>query len=117
MSIPKKITEFLDSHQVLYQHCTHSPAYTAQGLAHVQHVSGKELAKVVMVVADGKMVMTVLPGSHRIELEPLSKLLECENIRLATEEEFRDLFPDCELGAMPPFGNLYNLAVWVDQTL
>jgi len=117
MSIPKKITEFLDARQIAYQHCTHSPAYTAQGLAHVQHVSGKELAKVVMVVADGKMVMTVLPGSHRVELEPLSKLLKCENIRLATEEEFRDLFPDCELGAMPPFGNLYNLAVWVDQTL
>ncbi len=117
MSIPKKITEFLDSHQILYQHCTHSPAYTAQGLAHVQHVSGKELAKVVMVVADGKMIMTVLPGSHRIELEPLAKLLRCENIRLATEEEFKDLFPDCELGAMPPFGNLYDIPVWVDQTL
>ncbi len=117
MSIPNKITDFLDSHQVAYQHCTHSPAYTAQGLAHVQHVSGKELAKVVMVDAQGRKVMTVLPGSHRVELDQLSKLLKSDDTRLATEEEFKDLFPDCELGAMPPFGNLYNLEVWVDDSL
>jgi Ala-tRNA(Pro) deacylase len=117
MSIPTKIKEFLDSHQVWYQFCTHSPAYTAQGLAHVQHVSGKELAKVVMVVADDRMVMTVLSGSHRVEVERLPELLKCRNCRLATEEEFKDLFPDCEVGAMPPFGNLYKLEVWVDNEL
>jgi Ala-tRNA(Pro) deacylase len=117
MSIPKKIREFLDSHKVWYQFCTHSPAYTAQGLAHVQHVSGKELAKVVMVVADKRMVMTVLSGSHRVEVDQLHALLNCQNCRLATEEEFKDLFPDCEVGAMPPFGNLYNLDVWVDKEL
>jgi len=117
MSIPTKIREFLDSHGIAYQFCTHSPAYTAQGLAHVQHVSGKELAKVVMVVVPGRMVMTVLPGSHRVEIEQLDKLLNSQNCRLATEEEFKDLFPDCEVGAMPPFGNLYNLEVWVDSEL
>jgi Ala-tRNA(Pro) deacylase len=117
MSIPKKIKEFLDSHQVWYQFCTHSPAYTAQGLAHVQHVSGKELAKVVMVVADGRMVMTVLTGSHRVEVDQLSALLKCRECRLATEEEFKDLFPDCEVGAMPPFANLYNLEIWMDKEL
>lgn len=117
MSIPRMITEFLDSHRIAYQHCTHSPAYTAQGLAHVQHVSGKELAKVVMVIANGHMLMTVLPGSNRIEIEQLSKILQTEDLRLATEEEFKDIFPDCELGAMPPFGNLYNLEVWVDSAL
>ncbi len=117
MSIPDKIRDFLDSHQIVYQFCTHSPAYTAQGLAHVQHVSGKELAKVVMVVADARIVMTVLPGSHRVETETLDKLLGCQNCRLATEEEFKNLFPDCEVGAMPPFGNLYNLEVWVDSEL
>ena len=85
MSIPKKITEFLDSQRTWYQHCTHSPAYTAQWLAHVQHVSGKELAKVVMVVADGKTIMTVLPGSNRVDLDRLSALLACTTIRLATE--------------------------------
>jgi Ala-tRNA(Pro) deacylase len=117
MAIPRQITDFLDSHQVWYQHCTHSPAYTAQGLAHVQHVSGKELAKVVMVVADGRMVMAVLPGSHRIELDRLAQLMKAHSIRLATEDEFKDVFPDCELGAMSPFGNLYHLDVWVDAAL
>ena len=117
MAIPTQIREFLDKNQVPYSFCTHSPAYTAQGLAHVQHVSGKELAKVVMVVADDRMVMTVLPGSHRVNLDMLAQALHAKSIRLATEEEFRDLFPDCELGAMPPFGNLYNLDVWVDNAL
>ena len=117
MSIPRMITDFLDSHKIAYQHCTHSPAYTAQGLAHVQHVSGKELAKVVMIVADGHMVMTVLPGSNRIDLEQLTSILKTANLRLATEEEFKDIFPDCELGAMPPFGNLYSLDVWADAAL
>lgn len=117
MSIPAKIREYLDSHQIAYQFCTHSPAYTAQGLAHVQHVSGKELAKVVMVVVNGRMMMTVLPGSHRVEIERLEGLLEGQKSRLATEEEFKDLFPDCEVGAMPPFGNLYNLEVWADSEL
>jgi Ala-tRNA(Pro) deacylase len=117
MAIPRQITEFLDSQQVWYQHCTHSPAYTAQGLAHVQHVSGKELAKVVMVVVNGRMIMAVLPGSHRIELDRLAQLVKAQSIRLATEDEFKDLFPDCELGAMPPFGNLYHLDVWVDTAL
>ena len=117
MSIPKKIREFLDSHKVWYQFCTHSPAYTAQGLAHVQHVSGKELAKVVMVVADKRMVMTVLSGSHRVEVDQLHALLNCQNCRLATEEEFKDLFPDCEVGAMPPFGNLYGMKVYVTSNL
>jgi Ala-tRNA(Pro) deacylase len=117
MPIPTKIREFLDSHGIAYQFCTHSPAYTAQGLAHVQHVSGKELAKVVMVIVQGHMVMTVLPASHRVEVPQLIRLMNTENCRLATEEEFKDLFPDCEVGAMPPFGNLYNLEVWVENEL
>jgi Ala-tRNA(Pro) deacylase len=68
-------------------------------------------------VADDRMVMTVLPGSHRVNLDRLAEILKAKSVRLATEEEFRGLFPDCELGAMPPFGNLYNLDVWVDETL
>ncbi len=117
MAIPTQIREFLDRNKVFYSFCTHSPAYTAQGLAHVQHVSGKELAKVVMVLADDRMVMTVLPGSHRVNLDLLSQALKAKSVRLATEDEFKDLFPDCELGAMPPFGNLYGLEVWVDDAL
>jgi Ala-tRNA(Pro) deacylase len=117
MAIPAQVRDFLDKNKVAYTFCTHSPAYTAQGLAHVQHVSGKDLAKVVMVVADARMVMTVLPGNHRVNLDRLAELLNAKSVRLATEEEFRGLFPDCELGAMPPFGNLYNLDVWADETL
>jgi Ala-tRNA(Pro) deacylase len=117
MSIPKQITEFLDSRHVWYQYSTHSPAYTAQGLAHVQHVSGKELAKVVMVKADNNMVMAVVPASHRVDLDKFAELLQAKSLRLATEEEFRNCFPDCELGAMPPFGNLYHLDVWMDSAL
>jgi Ala-tRNA(Pro) deacylase len=117
MSIPKHVSEFLDSHHIWYQYCTHSPAYTAQGIAHAQHISGKEVAKVVMVMADNSLIMTVLPGSHRIDLDSLKHLLNAKAIRLAGESEFRDLFPDCELGAMPPFGNLYHLDVWMDEAL
>lgn len=117
MAIPAQIRDFLDLNKVAYTFCTHSPAYTAQGLAHAQHVSGKELAKVVMVVADDRVIMTVLPGSHRVSLDRLTQTLGAKSVRLATEEEFRGLFPNCELGAMPPFGNLYGLDVWTDESL
>jgi Ala-tRNA(Pro) deacylase len=118
MPIPTRISEYLDSHHVSYQSCRHSPAYTAQGIAQAQHVSGKKMAKVVMVVADiRKLVMAVVPASYRVDLNKLGQLLKTEWIRLATEEEFRDVFPECELGAMPPLGNLYNLEVWIDDSL
>lgn len=117
MPIPRHISEFLDSQHVWYQHYTHSLAYTAQGIAHAQHVSGKHLAKVVMVMADDTLIMAVVPGNHHVDLQRLGELLKAGRIRLATEDEFKDFFPDCELGAMPPLGNLYNLEVWVDATL
>lgn len=117
MSVPKRIREFLDSHKVYYQFCTHSPAYTAQGVAHAQHISGKEVAKVVVVVAGGRKLMAVVPASHRVELEQLGRVAGETELRLSTEEEFQHLFPDCELGAMPPFGNLYGIDVWMDEAL
>ena len=117
MSIPRHICEFLDSQHVWYQHFTHTLAYTAQGIAHAQHFSGKQLAKVVMVMADGNLIMAVVPGNHRVDLQRLGEILNVDSIRLATEDEFKDLFPDCELGAMPAFGNLYRLDVWVDSAL
>jgi Ala-tRNA(Pro) deacylase len=115
MSIPRHICEFLDSQQIWYQYCTHSPAYTAQGIAHAQHISGKELAKVVMVMAGNELVMAVVPANCRVDLGKLEQAKNAGNVRLATEEEFRNAFPDCELGAMPPFGNLYDVEVWVDD--
>jgi Ala-tRNA(Pro) deacylase len=118
MPIPDNISRFLDSRHVTYQSCTHSRAYTAQGTAQAQHLSGKRLAKVVIVVLDNrKSIMAVVPANYRVDLERLGRLLNASWIRLATEDEFKDAFPDCELGAMPPLGNIYHLDVWVDEAL
>ena len=118
MPIPSNISEYLDSHHISYQSYRHPPAYTAQGIAQAQHISGKKLAKVVMVAADdNRMIMTVVPASHRVDLNRLGNLLNTRWVRLATEEEFENYFPECELGAMPPLGNIYHLDVWVDQKL
>jgi len=118
MPIPAHISNFLESQHVPYQSYTHSRAYTAQGIAQAQHLSGKRLAKVVMVIGDeNRMIMAVVPASHRVDLERLGQALNTKNIRLATEEEFKDTFPECELGAMPPLGNIYHLDVWIDEKL
>lgn len=112
-----KLKAYLDSNNVKYLSIPHSTAYTAQGIAAVSHISGKELAKTVMVNADDKLIMAVLPASKQVDLLALRKLVGAESIRLASEREFKTQFPDCEVGAMPPFGNLYDLRVFVDETL
>lgn len=112
-----RLQEFLDSQQVKYTTLRHSPAYTAQEIAAVSHVPGKELAKSIIVKLDGKMVMVVLPASHRINFNRLKQATGAKTAVLATEREFEQLFPDCQLGAMPPFGNLYDLGVFVDESL
>jgi len=118
MPIPINISRYLDSQHVSYQARRHSPAYTAQGIAQAQHLSGKKLAKVVMVIADdNRLVMAVVQANCRVDLDRLGQAMETNKVRLATEEEFKDIFPDCELGAMPPLGNLYHLDVWVDDAL
>lgn len=118
MPIPTRISDYLDSRHIPYQSCRHTPAYTAQGIAQAQHISGRKVAKVVMVVSDNnKMIMTVIPASYRVDLCKLGRILSTNWIRLANEAEFKDFFPECELGAMPPLGNLYHLDVWMDETL
>ncbi len=118
MPIPAHISKFLQSQGIAYQSYTHSRAYTAQGIAQAQHLSGKRLAKVVMVVAGAnKLVMAVVPANCRVDLDKLGPLLNTGGIRLATEEEFKDAFPECELGAMPPLGNIYHIDVWIDEGL
>ncbi len=112
-----RLREFLDSHQVKYTTLEHSPAYTAQEIAAVSHTPGKELAKSVIVKIDGRMAMAVLPASHRINFSRLKEATKAKMVELATEREFGDMFPDCQLGAMPPFGNLYELEVFVDESL
>ena len=112
-----KMREFLDSRGVRYVSIKHSPAFTAQEVAASAHVSGRDFAKTVIVVVDGHMAMVVLPAGRRIVLSDLRELLEKPNLRLATEVEFREAFPDCEVGAMPPFGNLYDMPVYVASAL
>ena len=117
MAILKKLKAYLEKNQVRYELGVHEMLYTAQEIAATLHVPGKELAKVVMVKADGKMVMLVLPASYRVETKKLKKVLKCKRLGIAKEKDFEEVFPDCEVGAMPPFGNLYNLEVWVDRVL
>ncbi|MGB9628151.1 MAG: aminoacyl-tRNA deacylase [Thermodesulfobacteriota bacterium] len=117
MTILKRLKEYLEKNGVLYEVGYHVRVYTAQEIAAAQHVPGKEMAKVVMVRADEKVVMLVLPASYRVDIKKLKGVLNCKKVEILKEEEFQDLFPDCEIGAMPPFGNLYHLDVWVDRVL
>jgi len=112
-----KIKEFLDKHKIKYTIIKHSSAYTAQEIAASAHISGKELAKTVMIKFNGKMAMAVLPASYKISFDNLKEVLGVEKVRLAYEQEFMDKFPDCEVGAMPPFGNLYGMEVYVAESL
>jgi Ala-tRNA(Pro) deacylase len=117
MTILKKLKDYLEKNQVRYEVGYHERVYTSQEIAAAMHVPGKELTKVIMVKADGKMVMLVLPTSYRVDTKKLKKVFQCKRLGIAKEKDFEELFPDCEIGAMPPFGNLYNLEVWVDQIL
>ncbi|OGU76208.1 MAG: deacylase [Ignavibacteria bacterium RBG_16_34_14] len=113
----KKLKEFLDNNKIKYVAITHSSAYTAQEIAATAHIPGKELAKTVILKIDGKMIMAVLPASYKIDFELLKEATGTSNIRLADEHEFVDKFPECEPGAMPPFGNLYGVDVYVAKSL
>ena len=112
-----KLREFLDANKVPYVVISHSVAYTAQGIAALAHIPGKELAKTVMVKLDGQLAMAVVPASRLVDLMALRAAAGVGKAELATESEFKNRFPDCETGAMPPFGNLYGLRVYADQSL
>lgn len=113
----QKLKEYLDSNDIQYRTITHSQAFTSQKVAATTHISGWEIAKTVIVDVDGKLAMAVLPASTHINLETLKNVTGSDNLRLATETEFSALFPGCETGAMPPFGNLYNMDVFVAKRL
>lgn len=112
-----KLREFLDSHHIRYLVISHSLAYTAQGIAAVTHLSGKRLAKTVIVKIDGVLTMAVVPASLHVDLDRLRSLTGANTVEIASEREFKYAFPDCETGAMPPFGNLYDMTVYVDASL
>ena len=117
MPILGKLQEFLDLSGVSYTHTAHPLVYTAREVACAEHVSPLEVAKVVVVFADGEYKMLVLPASKVVDFQEVRDALGCNTARLATETELSRLFPDCELGAMPPFGNLYNMRVLMDGSL
>jgi Ala-tRNA(Pro) deacylase len=113
----KTLKEFLDQEGVKYVTIIHSTAYTAQEVAASAHIKGKELAKTVMVKLDGRMAMAVCSASCKIDFDMLKDSMSVQEAELAEEKEFKDMFPGCEIGAMPPFGNLYNLPVYVSEEL
>lgn len=113
----KKLKEFLVKENVKYVSIIHSTAYTAQEVAASAHITGRELAKTVIVELDGKMAMAVLPANRKIVLQDLREVTGSDEVKFASEEEFRERFPGCETGAMPPFGNLYGMEAYVAEGL
>jgi Ala-tRNA(Pro) deacylase len=112
-----RLKEFLDGHKVKYVVISHSLAYTANGIAALTHIPGKELAKTVIVKIDNALAMAVVSASQHVDLTLLKAATGAEAVEIATEDEFKDKFPDCETGAMPPFGNLYGISVFADEGL
>jgi Ala-tRNA(Pro) deacylase len=112
-----RLQEYLDHHKIQYVVISHSLAYTAQGIAALVHIPGKEVAKTVMVKTDGTLAMALVPAFRHVDLQLLKAAAGAKTVAVATEAEFRDSFPDCETGAMPPFGNLYGMSVFADESL
>ncbi|MFL1405940.1 aminoacyl-tRNA deacylase [Marinobacter sp. M1N3S26] len=115
--INQKLRDFLDSNAVKYEVEVHEPTIDASRTAQAAHVPGREFAKTVIVKADGKLFMTVLPSTDQVHLDQLKQSMGARQLELADEDELHTAFPDCETGAMPPFGNLYNMDVFVSEHL
>jgi Ala-tRNA(Pro) deacylase len=113
----EKLKQFLDDNKIKYVVIRHSLAYTAQQIAASAHIPGKDLAKTVMIKADGRMAMVVLPASVKVDLDHVKTAIHANSVSVASERDFKDAFPGCELGAMPPFGNLYGMDVFVHELL
>lgn len=113
----QRLKDFLDRNGVKYVSIAHSPAYTAREIAQAAHIPGKDLAKTVMVKIDGRMAMAVMPSSQKLDPALLKQAGGAKRVVLAHEPEFEERFPGCEVGAMPPFGNLYGMEVFVAETL
>ncbi|MCD6307437.1 MAG: YbaK/EbsC family protein [Candidatus Latescibacteria bacterium] len=113
----QKLKDFLDTHGIKYRFVQHSPAYTTQEVAASAHISGKDMAKTVIIKVDGAFSMAVLPAQDQVDFSMLKESVGAHAVELADEEDFRNMFPDCEVGAMPPFGSLYGIAVYVSESL
>jgi len=117
MECKSRLEQYFRQNGVPFQSMTHPPAYTAPEVAAAQHVPGKQLAKVVMAKAGQSLLMLVLPANKHVDFRKVAELAHVPEVRLAREEEFSSIFPDCMIGAMPPFGNLYGIPVYVDTSL
>jgi len=111
------VIEYLKHNNVHYEVIEHAPAFSAHEVAVASHVPEKELAKTLILNTDGKYCMMVMPADHRLNDHVLHHILNAKHVHLATEEDLMQIFPDCEVGAMPPFGNLYALPVYTDKSL
>ena len=116
MEIPKRLIDCLNEHKVHYETLHHPEAVSAQRIAQAEHVKGRHHAKVVMIKSGEQHLMMVLPADHQIDLEKVEKAIG-KSVSLDKEQEFKPIFPDCAIGAMPPFGNLYGLPTYVDEHL
>jgi len=112
-----RLRQFLDSYNIRYIVISHSVAYTAGAIAALIHIPGKEVAKTVIVKIDDALAMAVVSASQHVDLERLKAATKARAVQLAAENEFKGRFPDCETGAMPPFGNLYGMIVFADEAL
>ena len=112
-----KLREFLDKKHIEYITITHSAAFTAQGIAALTHIPGQELAKTVIVNIDDALAMVVLPASLHVDLNLLREVTGAKSVTISPEKDFEHCFPGCEVGAMPPFGNLYDMTVYADEAL
>ncbi len=113
----KKLREFLDRNSVKYVSVSHSPAYTAQEIAESANIQGKDLAKTVIVDIDGRLAMAVVPATKKVDIEKLKRVSNGTDVSITKESDFKDAFPECEVGAMPPFGSLYDMDTFVDESL
>jgi Ala-tRNA(Pro) deacylase len=116
MNAPVDIHHWLRDRQIPYRTLIHSPRFTAQEVAQASHVTGYEVAKVIVVKADDRFVIAVIPAAKRLDLLRVKQTLAATDVQLATEEEFAPLFPGSEKGAMPPFGSIYGLEMIVDRS-
>jgi len=113
----KKLKQFLNEKKVKYVNIKHSPAYTAHEIAQSAHIPGKDLAKTVIVKSGDQLSMVIMSANNKINFPTLANQIGVSDLELATERDFQDKFPGCEIGAMPPFGNLYDMDVYVDENL
>ena len=113
----KNVKEFLEKHHVKYVSMSHSPAFTSQEIAAAAHVSGKDLAKTVVIKVDGKLAMVVVPANHQVNFARLREETGAKSVDLASESEFKDKFSGCEVGAMPPFGPMFDMPVYLADEL